>query len=530
MSNAESPFGSARFSNLDEIKRAGMIRQKPDSLFLGFYDGHPLFSDAEGGWLQAAGARGGKLRDVLGYNICSGIYAGSMLILDMKGELAMVSLDQTPDGKFCFYWNPDGLHGVISHRVNPVDPIRKDSRSLVSDVKVLAENMIPLSGSPAGEYFERRGREYFEALALAVTERDGVLTLPALYTVINLVVAAGEAWLNFAFEMHESGHENVRRIEKEIAEGRDNPTGGFQGILGELMKSVACLSDPQLMASVSPPFDFSLEDLIRSDQAYQIYLMVPPQYVEAWAPVLRALFTSGLIYKSRSPAAPRQTWVIDECAQLGAFPLVPKLFTYGAGIGIRPWAVFQSIKQMKALGPDADTIILSSAAVQQYFAVRDLETGATLSRMLGMETLSYEDERQSEEARHAREKAMRAIMDGGDPLDAALSYEHAARREALPAKRARSLMTPDEILNMPGDKQILFADGLAHPIYADRRPYYEQRFMAGRYHPNPYHPPADRVRVKTLFGHGWKKVVREPVPDEFAHYPQYRDGTWSKVR
>ena len=104
--------------------------------------------------------------------------------------------------------------------------------------------------------------------------------------------------------------------------------------MGELSKSVARLSDPQLMASVSPPFDFSLEDLTRGNQTCQVYFMVPPQYVEAWAPVLKALFAAGLIYKSRAPAAARQTWVLDECAQLGAFPLMVKLFTYGAGIGL----------------------------------------------------------------------------------------------------------------------------------------------------------------------------------------------------
>ena len=73
-------------------------------------------------------------------------------------------------------------------------------------------------------------------------------------------------------------------------------------------------------------------------------------------------------------------------------------------------------------------------------------------------------------------------------------------------------------------------DGVSAAIHAGRKPYFEQRFMAGRYHPNPFHPPVDKVRVKTLFGHGWKKVVREPVLGEFAHYPQYRDGVWSKVR
>ena len=83
---------------------------------------------------------------------------------------------------------------------------------------------------------------------------------------------------------------------------------------------------------------------------------------------------------------------------------------------------------------------------------------------------------------------------------------------------------------MPPDRQLIWVDGVAKPIWGERAPYYEQRFMAGRYHPNPYHPPADKVRVKTRLGHEWRRVMREPVPQEFAHYPQYADGYWSVVR
>ena len=108
-----------------------------------------------------------------------------------------------------------------------------------------------------------------------------------------------------------------------------------------------------------------------------------------------------MIYKARQPQAPRQTWILDECAQLGGFPLVEKLFTYGAGIGIRPWAVFQSVFQMDRLGGGAKNIITSSAQIQSYFAVRDIDTAQAVSRMLGSQTLEYDDELMQKVKRHA---------------------------------------------------------------------------------------------------------------------------------
>lgn len=91
-------------------------------------------------------------------------------------------------------------------------------------------------------------------------------------------------------------------------------------------------------------------------------------------------------------------------------------------------------------------------------------------------------------------------------------------------------MTSEEILGMSDTTQLLFTDGVAGPIRAERKPYYDQRFMAGRYHPNPFHPPLDRVKVKCWYGYRHMSVQQQPVPKEYAHYPQYHNGTWSIVR
>ena len=529
-SNTGAPFGSGRFTLREEVARAGMFRQQPDSLLVGFMGNRPLWYSGMGGALLVAGARVGKMRDLIAYNLCSGTLLSSLVMLDLKGEGGVISQDQTPDRKFCIFWNPAALHNLPRHRINPVDHLRIDSRTLVSDVKVFCLNVIAASGAAQGVYFEGRAREFLEAVVLTLVRLNGVLTLPDLYRALNLLVGGNDAWLDLAFEMSESDMEFVRRIEEEIAAARTDSSGGFKGIIGELIKAFACLSDPVLMESVSPPFDFSFAQLCASDRAYQVYLMCPAEFVEAWSPVLKAMFVAAMAYKSRAPSAPRQTWILDELGQLSSFPLAVKLFTYGAGIGIRPVAVFQSGKQMKALGADAETIIPSSAALQCWFGVRDFESAAMLSRRIGSETLAYLDHHRQAEALHARQRAVLSLIHGGDPFRAGMELSHHARMARLPIIKQRSVLDADEVLGMPTDKMLVFTDGLAHPIYADRRAYYDQPFMAGRYHPNPFHPPLDRVRVATRGGFAWRHVVVEPVPRQFAHYPQYASGLWSRVR
>ena len=527
-------FGSARIADHADLARGDLYSYSPEALFVGFDDrGNSLWYKKPGGGLIEGGARGGKLATVLGYNLCHGICTSETLVtLDMKGELAAISQNQTPDNKHCIYWNPCALHGLPQHRINPLDYIRADSPTLIADIKVLCENMIAQAQGPNNPYFPGRAREFLEGVAVTRTKLDGILTFPALYKTINLIPTNNDAWLDFAYEMHVSGYPLSQRIEEEIAMARNSggDGGGFQGILGELFRAFTALSDPVLMDSLSPPYDFSFADLCEGNERYQVYLMPPAEYISPWASVIKAMFVAGMLYKSRAPQAPRQTWILDECAQLGGFPLVTKLFTYGAGIGIRPVAVFQSQDQMRAIGPDAQSIITSSASLRMCFAIRDVGSAQSLSNVLGVQTLSYDDEHSQEQARYARKQAVHSMISGGDAMEAALAMRHHRQMTMQQSKMQRLTRTPDEILNMPDDRMFLFVDGVPAPIYAMRKPYWEQRFMAGRFHPNPYHPPLSSVRIKTLFGHKNRPVINEPVPARFARLKQYQSGMWSYVR
>lgn len=528
--NEEHRFGSATPADTSDIQAIGMFRQEPNSLLVGFHGNRPLWYSGMGGLLLTAGARSGKMRDILAYNLCSGICASTIVMLDVKGEGAAISQDQTPDGKFCAYWNPRGMHGLPKHRINPVDYIQIESSSIVSDTKVFCDNTLPLSGSSNASFFERRAQEIAEAIILVIAERDGVVTLPEFYRVLNALPANGDEWLNFAYDMSRSRFPIAQRIEEEIAAAQADSSGGFKGILGELFKGFASLSDPVLLESVSPPYDLSLSQLCEHDQRWQLYLMPPEECISPWSSVIKSLLVSAMIYKSRAPQAPQQTWILDECALLGKFPLAVKLYSYGAGIGIRPFGIFQSSKQMNVIQDDAETIITASAAIRSYFSVRDVTTATTLSRMIGTQTLAFEDEHKIAQARHAKRQAMQEFISGGDPLTASLNYAHFKKEAETPHLQQRWMRTTDEVMNTPADKQYIFADGLPGVLYADRKPYYEQRFMDGRFHPNPFYAPAGKVRVKSRFGHAWRNVVQMPVPPEYAHYPQYKDGVYSCIR
>jgi len=523
-------YGSAGFAREEEVAASGLFTWSPDAIYGGLAFGRPLWFKTPGGVLEIAGARTGKLTDFLAQNICSGVLTGStLLILDVKGELAAISRDQTPDQKFCITWNPFGLHGLPAHRINPFSHLRWSSKWLFSDMKTAIAALIPKSGSSQAEYFELNARRIAEALGLTLVRKNGALTLPDLYDAVLLLTEGGERWLDVAWEMYSSDVPLCRSVEAEIDAARADSSGGWKGILGELQKALACLSDPTLRDSLSPPYDTAMEDLCSTHQAYQVYLMCPPEFIEGWAPVLKSIFAGARTLKSRAPSAPRQTWIIDEAARLKGFEEVVQLFTDGAGIGIRPVAVFQDATQMNDLAPNALRKISSSAALQILFGIRDVETAKRVSDMLGTETLFYGDPLQQSRAEVKLRQAVWSVLSGTGPDTGAAEIDQQAYESGHLSVQQRRLRTPDEILNMAARRMVVFADELPGPFYGERQPYWEQPWMAGRYHPNPFHPPLDRVPVQTRWGPRWRPVVTQEVPARYAHYPQYQDGTWSFI-
>jgi type IV secretion system protein VirD4 len=523
-------FGSARPSTEQEIRRAGYFQKTPESIFMGFAYGKALYGNQDAGFYLQAGSRSGKLTDIVSFSVCQGIYAGTAIIIDPKFELAEISRSQITHRKFCIYWNPSGEKSFPQHRINPVDYLCRDSTALVSDVKLFCQNILPLSGSPQGEFFELRGQTVLEAICLVIVELDGVLTLGRLFEVVNTIPGNGPIWQDFGFSMHESQFSIARSIEEEIAQSRHSDSGTMRSILAEVMKALAPLSDPQLLASVSPPFHMSMRDLGGS-QPYHVYLMPPAELVEGWAMVIKALYVAAFIYRRRCGThAIQQLWLLEECALLKGFPIIPIVFSLGATYGIRAFAIYQTHDQAKATGPNAESILPASAGVSWQFGIRDTPSAERLEKRLDTESLYFDDSLRQREARLARNRAMYDAISGDDPIEAGLNAAHQHYASEHRSVQRRPLQTISEILGMPRNRMWIFADGLEHPIYAERAPYYEQRFMASNFHPSRFHPPLDRVRVKTRFGHKWLRVIEEPVDPDFASFPQYAEtGTWSRV-
>lgn len=528
--NDENRFGSAAFVTEAELEAAGAFDYAKDAVYVGKLKGRRLWFKEPSGILIVAGARAGKLRDVLAQNICHGVMRNvSQILFDVKGELAAISQNQTPDQKHCLFWNPFEMHGLPCHPLNPLDHITWSSKWLFADIKSAMAALLQTSGAPQAQFFELNARRIAEALALVLTKRNGVLTLPDLFDAVLALVEGGPRWMDIAWDMHTSGIPFCKSVEAEIHEARSDSSGGYKGIIGELQKAFAALSDPVLRDALSPPYAGSLTEICKGERAYQLYLMVPPEMIESWSGVIKTMFASAKTIKSRNPSSPPQTWIIDEAARLKKFSEVVELFTDGAGIGIRPIVILQDVTQAADLAPNALQKMSSSAGLQMLFGVRDQESCQRVSDILGAETLRFNDPVEQGRAKVSVRDLLRKLLNGSDPFQLIFQLSQKRYESGHETKQRRMQRTPDEVRHTPENRMYLLWSGLSGAVYAERESYLKQCWMAGRYHASPFHGPQDRVTVMTWFGEVTVPIIREPVPEAFADYPQYNDGYWSRV-
>lgn len=527
--NEEYRFGSAGWADEHDLRAAGLMDGKGPQI--GFCETAPLNLEGDAPMITIGGAGSGKTRDLLGYVVCNSPGL-RMVALDPRGELCAISHHvHVAHGEYCYSWNPVGLPGAPHHACNPLDILKPDASTFHADCKFLAEGFIALSGGGNSQYFELRAREWLENLMKSRAEINGGTSLPDLYRVINSIEADRNAWADHLEAMLASDYDSVRRVASEMLTKQQNTPKEFGAIMGEIYAHLNFLDDPGLLTSLENS-DFSFGEITDPERVSKIFLIIPAEYLSIWSPLVRLFFTVAMLYKSRQPQAERVLLLVDEAGQLGKFETLLRAFTYGRGAGVRAWAIFQDIGQIvRNYGQPALQGFLGSAQMRQFFGVRDYETARLVSSMLGNETLEYDDTLQQEAARRKKRDALHQVMRGADPFEAGRDYAHFARNAENRTKQARSLMTPEEILDMPENRQILFISGKnLKPVYAAKHPYYTRREMAGLYLANPYHPPNDSVPIAGRFGERWTEIVTEAVPRKFASFPQYRDGIWSYVK
>lgn len=488
------------FESPEQIARAASLRYAPDKLFLGVI-GAAIERDPETGERYAqggleigvaddrhaitvAGSRAGKGRAAIIPNMLR--YAGSVLAIDPKGELALATAEiraRTLGQRVCvldpFDTTSRRLPKDCYVDFNPIALICPDS--MIEDAVLITDALvIPGSGDP---HWDESARTIIEGVILEVASAARFEGRRNLVTVRDLL-AQGDVFEDEAAGppggdeeekptgmdvlegyMRESHEPAVRRAAADFFE---RPERERDSVLSTARRHLRALAFPEIAASLSG-HGFDLAALKTS--AMTVYLCLPGRHIGTCGRWLRLFVNLALQAMERTlafeGAAPGQTaagcpvlFVLDEFASLRHMRQIEDAAGQIAGYGVKLWPVLQDLGQLKALYRERWETFMGNAGVLQFFGNNDLTTLEWVSKRLGTTTIE--------------QLSSSAVSPGASKAGASgESY----------SPRTTAVLEPDEIALVFGRADSLLRQLIIRAGYAPmilQRAYYDKHKAFGR--------------------------------------------------
>ena len=438
--------GSARFATDDEIKKSGLL--ETNGVYIGQYPNltdHGLWYNGDGHLITVASSGSGKGVSAVIPNLLT--WEGSVVCNDPKGENAAITAKRRREmGQEVYVLNPWGLHAgepwnLTCAAFNPLDWLDINSEDVGDDAAMMANALVLRDKGTSGVegHFADEAESLLKGLILyvAFTEHDPLQR--NLITVHRLLVQQPEDWSATLKAMSRAPYADGmiasaanRFLSKSDREG--------PAVLSTAQRHTEFLSSNR-MRQVLASSDFDLADLKRKPMT--IYLCLPFEHVGGqFSRWLRLMITLSLtaLARTKGPANPGVLFLLDEFAALGHMRMAERGMAEGRGYGVKMWPILQDLNQLKDTYKDGWQTFIGNARIVQLFGTADVFTAEYVSKMLGKTT----------------------VISSGSTGDRESSSE-----------AGRPLMTPDEVMHMGMNEELLFFRGGIRPIRAQKVPYFQ---------------------------------------------------------
>ena len=444
--------GSARFASRKELKKL----QGNDGLLIGRNPGtgRLLRYDGPAHLITLAPTRAGKGVGTVIPNLLA--VERSVLVIDPKGENARIAGEARRRFGTTHVLDPFDVSGMPSAAYNPLDRLTPDSLDLGEDAASLT---VALVMDPPGQVTEAHWNEEAKAIlgglimfCVCHEDRDRrclatvreYLTLPPekLRSLLELMQDSGAAGGLIA----RAANRFLGKADREAA-----------SVLSNAQRHTHFLDSPRI-AKVTSRSDFHFSDL--RHRITSVFLVLPPNRMDAYSRWLRLLVSQALQDIARDAEASvgaqgasqrlkaPALFLLDEFAALGRLEAVERAMGLMAGYGLQLWPILQDMSQLKDLYGERAGTFIANAGVQQVFGVNDFETAKWLSQMIGQETTGFQTD----------------------------SYKPGDSPSFSNNLTGRDLLTPDEIMQMPPELQLLRVQGQPSALAQKLRYYADPEF------------------------------------------------------
>lgn len=445
--------GSAEFSTRGDLKKANLLGDK--GVVLGKFDNKFLRFSQPGHLITFAPTRSGKGVGHVIPNLLT--HPGSVFVNDIKGENYAVTSRYRAGFTKVFRFAP---FEESSDCFNPIDYIRVNTDNELDDVKLIAEMMIVDDGAQ-DKFWMNEARTWVEGLLMYVAH-ESPPPLRNIAEVRYLLMQNRKDFELMVEDMMRCKHPFIKKVANSITATEPKVAAS---VLSTAKSQTAIWDSPKLQ-KVTAKSDFKLESL--KTEPTSIYLIIPPEALAVYSPLVRMLVGMAVKAMTRDQSMPkdRVLFLIDEFPALKYMSPIEEAVGFLAGYGIHLWMFIQDLSQIKDLYKRWETFI-SNCAVRMAFGTNDVDTAKTLSDMLGTTTIQVVGVGTQSKGTFAKLNPLNLVSSGGG-------------KSLNTSDTARALMTPDEVMRLPHDSQLIFVQG-QKPIVAEKLFYFSDPFFAGKF-------------------------------------------------
>jgi type IV secretion system protein VirD4 len=406
---------------------------------------------------------GGKGVSVVLPNLLS--YRGSVVCIDPKCENFNISGRARQQMGDVVRLDPLGLGGPGSASFNPMAFINPTAPDFLDQCRDLANMLVVRQGTENDPYWNNAAEQVLTAMIAFVCACENNPE-ELNFNTVRMLISDRDKYLRAAEVMRQVDNPVVRRLGGQLTWLADKE---LNSVLSNVHTHTSWADSPAVAACLSGK-SWDPRDLKR--RVVSVFLVVPPDRMVTWAPLLRVWVGSfaKMLMRQGADETRKVLFILDEVAQLGRMQALEDAANIGRGYGIRLLFVFQSLKQVEACYGNKAGIILDNLSTTMFFALGNaLETAEMLSRRIGDETIRFTTPSSTDTSGTGTST--------GQPGQ---SINRSNSRGMSTSQLGRKLLFPDEILHLPAEVGLVFFQQLRVIPVRLLRYYNAPEFRSGR--------------------------------------------------
>jgi type IV secretion system protein VirD4 len=471
----EDLYGHAKFASRAELEKKQLI-YKPNAygkdkkykfppVLLGKI-GNKYIADYSQLYTSFAAAPGGGKG--VGFVIPNLLqYPESCVVLDPKLENWEITAGYRKSvlGQKCYLFSPDAeaCSGFRSHCWNPLDYIDRSPVEMLGSVKIVTSILIPTPSGENQSFFISAQNLVNGVIMYLMETPEETRNMTRVLQILRANEGLEVFIKNVVKERDKSESplsDNCKGLllsfaNNENARGRDATKG--------IAESYLDVFDAEVVAKATSKSDFDLRDLRK--RKISLYVGVRPPSMSKFQRLLNLFFSQCIIVNTQTlpenapkddPLPYQCLMLIDEFPALGPVEIIRVSSGYTRGYNMRYALIFQNRSQLSAkesYGAEGASALLETMHNQIVLNTDSIKDAEMYSKQIGDVTLKN---RPISRSSGGKGGGGRSISD----------WQY----------HKRPLMLPQEIMNLPDSKSLIFKKGVS-PIYADKIFWYKEKMF-----------------------------------------------------